>query len=117
MPDPTDEELAPIIEILRNLDEELATRRGDDGGRTQTVALGTEQGRLSRMDAMQQQQMALAEKAMLERRLDAVRRALSRVDDGSFGYCTRCDEPIALRRLRVVPESPLCMACLRSLGG
>lgn len=112
-----DRNLDEIIGQLRELERELidTVRRGGD--RAKPVELGTEQGRLSRMDAMQQQQMALAERSLHQRRLRSVQAALERVDDGSFGECSRCGEDIALRRLQVVPEGPLCMACLRSLGG
>lgn len=43
--------------------------------------------------------------------LRAVRAALARIADDSFGICLQCDEPISPRRLAVVPWAPLCLKC------
>ena len=64
-------------------------------------------GRVSRMDAIQQQQMTEAERRRLEARLRLVQAALTRVGDAAYGYCVRCDEPIGYARLKAQPESPL----------
>jgi DnaK suppressor protein len=68
-------------------------------------------GRLSRMDAMQQQQMASANKSHVYAHLSRVRLALKAIETGDFGYCRLCDEPIPWLRLKARPDSPLCMAC------
>jgi DnaK suppressor protein len=34
-----------------------------------------------------------------------VEKALARIEQGSYGYCLRCDEAIHWKRLRVVPRS------------
>ncbi len=68
-------------------------------------------GRLSRMDAMQAQQLAAANKRRTQLRLDQIRAALKLVDDGEYGACRRCEEPIGYRRLQARPETPLCVAC------
>ena len=70
-------------------------------------------GRLSRMDAIQVQAMALAAQ---QRRLEAIARidrALARIADGSYGECTACGEPIAAKRLELDPAIPTCIACAR----
>ena len=36
-------------------------------------------------------------------RLRLIQRALERVNDGSFGICTECEDPIGLKRLQAVP--------------
>lgn len=41
----------------------------------------------------------------------AVREALSRINDGSYGTCARCEEPIGRERLEAVPYASLCRAC------
>jgi DnaK suppressor protein len=68
-------------------------------------------GRLTRQDAMQAQQMALALRRRNQVRLQQVESALDRLDRGEFGICVRCEEEIALARLRVRPEAPLCLNC------
>ncbi len=68
-------------------------------------------GRLSRMDAMQQQQMALASASHARAHLNRVSLALAAISAGDFGYCRQCDEPIAWQRLKARPDSPLCVQC------
>jgi RNA polymerase-binding transcription factor DksA len=40
-----------------------------------------------------------------------IRAALARLDDGSFGICLRCGEPVGEARLAAVPYAALCAAC------
>lgn len=42
----------------------------------------------------------------------AIRAALHRLDDGSFGVCAKCGEPISLARLEAVPTTQLCRNCV-----
>jgi len=43
--------------------------------------------------------------------LEKIERALARIEDGSFGLCEECGEPIGIERLRVRPEATLCIRC------
>lgn len=43
--------------------------------------------------------------------LKAVVQALARLDEGSYGACSDCGEPIGWRRLQVLPEAALCVGC------
>ena len=43
--------------------------------------------------------------------LHLVRQALARMEDGSYGLCEHCGEPIGYSRLDARPEAPLCIAC------
>jgi DnaK suppressor protein len=40
-----------------------------------------------------------------------IREALGRVEDGSFGKCEHCGEPIGVKRLRARPVTTLCIDC------
>ncbi|EPX85627.1 DnaK suppressor protein [Salipiger mucosus DSM 16094] len=40
-----------------------------------------------------------------------IRAALKRIDEGEYGYCVNCGEPIAEARLDVLPEAALCARC------
>ena len=75
------------------------------------VALGTPIGRLSRMDAIQQQQMTKAGRSTLETKLRQVRNALEGHRKGEYGDCRSCDDPIGYRRLKARPEAPFCLRC------
>ena len=50
----------------------------------------------------------------LESRLARTERALAKLDEGSYGTCDACGEPIAQRRLRAMPDGVLCLACAAS---
>jgi len=43
--------------------------------------------------------------------IDKINEALKRIDDGSFGICERCEEPIELERLKARPIATLCIDC------
>lgn len=47
----------------------------------------------------------------LEASLARVERALAKLDEGSYGTCDACGAPIAPGRLRVMPDSVLCVDC------
>lgn len=71
----------------------------------------TTQGRLSRQDAMQQQEMA---KEMNRRRqIDAqkIDAALKRMEKEEYGYCVTCDEEISAKRLKLDPAIATCIDC------
>ena len=68
-------------------------------------------GRLSRIDAMQQQSMELATEERRQQRLAALAAALRRVDSAGYGYCLECDDKIAAGRLAVDPAVTLCIDC------
>jgi len=68
-------------------------------------------GRVSRVDAMQQQSMAVSTRAKAEASLRKVITALKRMDREDFGYCNQCDEPIHFNRLKVQPQASHCLKC------
>jgi len=43
--------------------------------------------------------------------LKKIDKALARIEDGSFGTCERCEEPINLKRLEARPVTTLCIRC------
>jgi DnaK suppressor protein len=43
--------------------------------------------------------------------LSKIDEAMGRIEDGSFGACSDCEEPIEVRRLEARPMSDLCIAC------
>jgi len=46
-----------------------------------------------------------------KREIAQLRAALGRMDDGSYGACLRCGEPIADARLDALPTATLCVGC------
>jgi DnaK suppressor protein len=71
----------------------------------------TSVGRLSRMDALQNQAMAAATQ---KRRFEATKRieaALQRIAEDAYGYCVKCGEAIAPARLATDATIPTCIKC------
>jgi DnaK suppressor protein len=74
----------------------------------------TKVGRLSRMDAIQMQSMAQETERRRALELLRIKGALQRLENGDFGYCIKCDEPINGKRLQLEPAIPTCISCARS---
>jgi len=71
----------------------------------------TSVGRLSRMDALQGQAMALETGRRREIELQRIDSALKRIDEGEFGNCVSCGEEIEVKRLDHDPTTPICFDC------
>src|SRR5678815_4844541 len=51
--------------------------------------------------------------ALIAKEIASVKRALARIEDGTYGECVRCGEEIAAARLEARPEAALCIDCAR----
>lgn len=104
-----------IMKFRERLDQEAAELRASDSATQEDRAPveldQTSVGRLSRMDAMQQQAMASAQSRRRSGRLRAIELALKRMDDGEFGWCQECGDEIPAGRLDLDPCVPNCVAC------
>ena len=105
----TEEEAREMLEARR---AELMREDSANADSRDTVELQQDSvGRLSRMDALQQQAMAQAteRRRTAERaRIDA---ALERLDEGEWGYCLACGDEIAEQRLAHDPSVTNCIKC------
>ncbi|PKL96873.1 MAG: molecular chaperone DnaK [Gammaproteobacteria bacterium HGW-Gammaproteobacteria-7] len=101
--------LVRVDATLNDVRRALEMAAANDSG---TVILDQSSvGRLSRMDALQQQAMAAGWKETLlreQRRLEAAR---VRLDEGAFGACCQCGEPIPRDRLEADLGTPFCADC------
>ncbi|MDP3524290.1 MAG: TraR/DksA C4-type zinc finger protein [Hoeflea sp.] len=68
-------------------------------------------GRLSRMDALQQQAMAEAQERARKRDLVRIEMAERRLTSGDYGWCADCGEAIPDRRLEIDPMAEKCVRC------
>ncbi len=75
------------------------------------VELDTSIGRLSRMDAMQSQQMVKELRRRKEEELRSIRAAVNRIEKGWYGNCGLCQKPIAEERLEIFPDILTCVNC------
>ena len=68
------------------------------------------------------QLMALRELAISNlhresRLLRGVKAALNRIEEGRYGVCLRCEEPISPKRLSAVPWAAYCVGCQEAIDG
>jgi DnaK suppressor protein len=97
--------------LLKRREELLAVAETADSA-ADTVELDqTRQGRLSRMDALQQQAMSQETNRRRDLELRRISAALARLESGDYGYCVTCDEEIAAGRLEVDPAAEQCIKC------
>jgi len=68
-------------------------------------------GRLSRMDAMQQQAMAEAQERARKRDLVRIEMAERRLTEGEYGWCAECGDVIPDKRLAIDPMAEKCVRC------
>jgi DnaK suppressor protein len=94
---------------------ELQTQEDTNADSRDTVVLDqTSVGRLSRMDAMQQQAMANATRQNRSTEVQAIKNALSRLEEGEYGCCEDCGEDIPAKRLELTPTAIRCVGCAQS---
>lgn len=68
-------------------------------------------GRLSRIEALQNQGLTDQLRERERTQFDEVAQALGRMDDGTYGVCTGCGIMISFDRLLVFPEARTCSGC------
>lgn len=98
-------------ETLRSLLVQLQNEIDRVAAESVPVPVDRSIGRISRGDAIQVQQLALEMKRRREDRILRVQSALSRIEQGTYGLCGRCREPIDQARLEALPEVVLCVYC------
>ena len=115
MPTPPDEDLDAI---RRRLEERRDGTRERVAALAQRPELGTAQGFGKRIgDGTVEAVSRLTEIGVgssLESGLIRIERALAKLDEGTYGSCDACGEPIPPARLQALPDSVLCVVCARS---
>ena len=108
------EEIERLLrEKLIEVEESLAQE-----GEEQVVELDqARMGRISRIDAIIRQEIAVKQKQRLKQLRKDLRNALMRLahEPEEFGFCEECDEPIPVQRLLVKPSAEYCVSCQRIL--
>jgi DnaK suppressor protein len=107
-----------------NIDLEYFKKRLEDRLQVLSAAAETQQqegspkeldqtrvGRLSRMDAMQQQAMSQAAARLSAAERQRIKTALVRIENEEYGYCILCEEEIAEKRLQFDPSLLTCISC------
>jgi DnaK suppressor protein len=97
---------------LQAMRSEFAAEDSRDADASAVVELDQARvGRLSRIDAMQQQEMSMASDRRRAQMAGKIEAAISRIDNDDFGYCRACENLIDPRRLEFDPTLLLCVEC------
>ena len=95
--------------MLHDLD-----KTGDDAAKV--VELDQSRvGRISRMDALQGQAMSQEVKRRRKIERQKITAALNRLESDNYGYCSKCENEIAIKRLELDPSVSLCIDCASKL--
>ena len=107
----TRSQLSELHDDLKKLKQQLRQQlENDDSGKP--VVLDQQLlGRVSRIDAIQQQQMAKAHHQQMQAQLARIEKSLLAFSEDEYGYCQSCDETISFLRLKVRPDTPFCVKC------
>ena len=111
MEDLTSAQIAELHQSLLDLRVDMQKLLTDSSDGAKPVSLEAPIGRLSRMDALQQQSMTQANRRTAQFRLERIEAALRRCAKEEYGYCQTCEEPIGYARLKAQPEAPFCVEC------
>jgi len=101
-----------IVQQITALEQQLRLTEQS----SQTVALDqTLAGRVSRIDAIQQQKMSQSSKIRDLKRLTELKRTRLKLKSNDFGLCEECEQLIAFGRLKINPESKYCISCQQQM--
>lgn len=112
MTDRTDIDLAALRARLEERRADILAHSNHSEDYRKPVELDQQAvGRLSRMDALQNQQMHLEQERRRTAELDRIEKTLLRMEDEEYGHCHNCGEAIEKKRLEFDPTTPLCVDC------
>ena len=104
-------QIETLLVDLGKLRDQFRTLLENSGDGARPVTLDQPIGRLSRMDALQQQSMSQENQRIARQRLAQMEAALRRASLDEYGTCQDCGENIGYSRLRARPEAVFCLEC------
>ena len=103
-------ERAKLAEEIKSIARDASTSPRDASGDLSAYTVHMADMAADTYDRELSMNIASSEQQMLYEIDDA----LKRLDDGSYGVCQQCNQPIAMSRLKAVPSASLCIECQRS---
>ncbi|MGI9534285.1 MAG: TraR/DksA family transcriptional regulator [Thermodesulfobacteriota bacterium] len=101
--------------LLVKIRDDLMEAELSGSNETDTVELDqTKIGRLTRMDALQSQQMALEAQRRRKIQIRRIDAAWQRLENGEFGICSYCEGVIEMERLEFDPTTVFCSECVNN---
>ena len=108
-------DVAAFRDLLLARERTLIREEASGEDSVSTIELDqTRVGRLSRIEALQAQQMAKASSRRRRMERGRIAAALKRIDDGEYGYCLSCGDTIPAPRLKIDPAATQCVGCATS---
>jgi DnaK suppressor protein len=108
MDDSHKENISRVINSeIEKIDEEIPKLRK----LAEPVAPDSALGRLTRMEAIQQQKIHEATLRSMKQRLILLNNSLKRIETDSFGVCSSCGEEIPIARILAIPHITTCVDC------
>jgi DnaK suppressor protein len=104
---------AKIEARIADLNASLASTKED----TEAISPDKAIGRLSRLDSMQMQQMAVGMQSRMREEIKQLKEALLRIDRGRYGTCELCRKDIPVERLEFQLDATICVGCFRRVRG
>ncbi|WDP89176.1 MAG: TraR/DksA family transcriptional regulator [Desulfobacter sp.] len=101
-----------IVKKINTLEKNIETFHG----LSKPVSPDSAIGRLTRMEAINSRSINEASLAKSKQTLNALKKALDSIETPDFGLCLHCEEPIAIKRLVIMPEASLCVECAEKLS-
>jgi RNA polymerase-binding protein DksA len=95
-------------ELVASLEPIRARMRESQRDSTGEIALADQHPADAATDT-ELRELDVSTELLFEARLREVEHALRRLDDGTYGTCIVCGQPIPVERLEVVPETPYCV--------
>ena len=109
---PDRHQILELQHLLRKQQQELTELEQTSTEAAAVVELDqTRVGRLSRMDALQNQAISQERKRRRVLQLQKIAAALRRIERQDYGYCSQCGDEIAFKRLQFDPTVSLCFNC------
>lgn len=103
-----------LIELEERVHADIAALRREMtefAHNTEAISPDAAIGRISRVDAIQIQEMAKDAQRRREARLEKLETAAERLANETYGMCERCHEDIEWDRLDASPEVTRCTRC------
>jgi DnaK suppressor protein len=108
----TPKEIDQLAQLIKNQLHEFTSRMDNLHEQAEPVVLDQQSiGRVSRIDAIAQQQMAKAGERQVIKKIKQLQSAQLKIQDDDYGWCDTCGELIGFPRLSIQPEAIKCLQC------
>jgi DnaK suppressor protein len=99
------------IERFKGILQALRNEISQPGRKRDEIAVENAPDTLDRVQGAAERDLAIRQIESDFSRLQSVKLALARIEDGTYGTCLLCEEEISPKRLRAVPWASYCIRC------